>query len=456
MRLIQKLIFIAFFPIYLTLEVLVALIKAALSRIEKKSTFWKARNGSHRLNESFYRFARKIDRLWQRPAITHRAPVEQIFDKRPEPYRSRDQRRLTDKLPFGKRAVVYYYEPFPNASIRSVIENKMPEIINRMKSRSVDYIDLTALTELRKDTNRAAAQYYLPVGEDLIDTLTESIQNNFSHRQFCEILGIEEPESPCFIKCWPKKHEGKYLYNFYFLPESDVEAIEAAIDYYLHFVSGDFLGIKFSKDHTLIPKPGTDPDDDHEDADRKLDSHLKMMIGKELDQNGVHGLVKMVSYMCVYFKSDSINIPQELRLLADNYVQRTKPSRLLIRSNGSIELLDYGKEVNLSPLQLTVYLFFIQRPDGIMFKELPKYRNELYRIYSILTNRSDLDTISKSIDDLANPFSNSMSEKCSRIKEAFLKIIDERWAEPYYINGGRNEPKRIPLSRELIEIESDI
>lgn len=456
MRLIQKLLFIAIFPIYLTLGLLAELIKAIFVVLERKSAFWKARNWSRLVKESFHRFASKVDRLWDGPPNARRTPVEQIFDKRPEPYPSRDHRRLTEKLPFGNRAVVYYYESTPNAAIRTVIENKISEIVDRMKARSVDYFDLGALSTLKKDINKSVALYYLPVGNDLIESLTDSIQNNFSHQKFCEVLGIEAPESPCFIKCWPRKQGDKYVYNLYYLPESDSAAIEAAIDYYLHFVSGNFAGIQYCKEQRDFPEPGTDPDFDHEDADRKLDNQLENLIKEELDQNGVRGLVKMISYMCTYYKTDNVSIPQELRLLADNYTQRTKSSRLLIRRNGTIELLDYGKTINLNPLQLTVYLFFIQRPDGILFKDLPMYRDELYRIYSILTNRSNPDSITKSIDDLANPFSNSMSEKCSRIKEAFVRAIDTQWAEPYYVNGGRNEPKRIPLNRNLIELEVDL
>jgi hypothetical protein len=49
-----------------------------------------------------------------------------------------------------------------------------------------------------------------------------------------------------------------------------------------------------------------------------------------------------------------------------------------------------------------------------------------------------------------------MSEKCSRIRETFMKSIDKRLAEHYCVNGDRNGLKRIPLDRSLVEFEEGL
>jgi hypothetical protein len=46
-----------------------------------------------------------------------------------------------------------------------------------------------------------------------------------------------------------------------------------------------------------------------------------------------------------------------------------------------------------------------------------------------------------------------MSEKCARIKEAFLRVMDDRLAMHYYVRGGRNEPKRIGIDRGLVALQ---
>jgi len=59
----------------------------------------------------------------------------------------------------------------------------------------------------------------------------------------------------------------------------------------------------------------------------------------------------------------------------------------------------------------------------------------------------------KSINDITDATSNSINEKCSRIKEAFVSKVDNRIAMPYYINGNRHEPKKIILDRSLVIFE---
>ena len=77
-------------------------------------------------------------------------------------------------------------------------------------------------------------------------------------------------------------------------------------------------------------------------------------------------------------------------------------------------------------------------------------------IYSKISNRISLETIQKSLNDPANPYSNFMSEKCSRIREAFMKSIDKRLADHYCVNGDRNGLKRISLDRSLVEFSEGL
>ena len=45
------------------------------------------------------------------------------------------------------------------------------------------------------------------------------------------------------------------------------------------------------------------------------------------------------------------------------------------------------------------------------------------------------------------------NEKCARIREAFIEHYDEKLIEQYIVRGKRGEPKRIALSRALVEWE---
>ena len=53
-------------------------------------------------------------------------------------------------------------------------------------------------------------------------------------------------------------------------------------------------------------------------------------------------------------------------------------SRLLVTENYCITLPDYDNtEVRLEPIQKAIYLLFLRHAEGIRFKELPDYREEL-------------------------------------------------------------------------------
>jgi hypothetical protein len=124
---------------------------------------------------------------------------------------------------------------------------------------------------------------------------------------------------------------------------------------------------------------------------------------------------------------------------------------MVIDDRYRIFLPDYNNiEIELNPLSKSLYIFMLKMPDGVRLKELSNYRNELIEIYSRVGNRLDMDQVRKSIFDLTDPRSNSINEKCSKIKEAFLSKIDDSIADQYYITGSRSQNKLIKLDRSLL------
>jgi hypothetical protein len=107
-------------------------------------------------------------------------------------------------------------------------------------------------------------------------------------------------------------------------------------------------------------------------------------------------------------------------------------------------------EIEMTALPKTLFIFLLKHPEGMMFKELYKHKWELMHIYGQVGNRSDIEQISKSINDLTNAQSNSVNEKCSRIKEAFLSKLDATLASPYLVSGGRSMTKLIQIDRSLV------
>ncbi|MDR1543459.1 MAG: hypothetical protein LBS50_03410 [Prevotellaceae bacterium] len=129
-------------------------------------------------------------------------------------------------------------------------------------------------------------------------------------------------------------------------------------------------------------------------------------------------------------------------------------SRLRINRDYRFFLPDFNNiEIEMTPLPKAIYILFLINIGGIVFKDLPDHRNLLMKIYKDISKRENIDDMRQSIEDLTDPTKNSINEKCSRIREAFLKHLPEEVAKYYYIVGERGEVKKINLPHDLVDLE---
>ena len=148
---------------------------------------------------------------------------------------------------------------------------------------------------------------------------------------------------------------------------------------------------------------------------------------------------------------------------------RGKLSRLLITKDFRFVLQDYDqREIVMQPVHKAVYLLFLAHAEGIEFKNLSDYRDELMKYYVEVAPRSmDREQIAESVDRLTDPRDNAISEKCSRIKRTILELMDEYSASYYIINSHTTKHiagsqriwferlKVINLPRELVVWEEE-
>ena len=153
---------------------------------------------------------------------------------------------------------------------------------------------------------------------------------------------------------------------------------------------------------------------------------------------------------------------EELRIEA----AKAKLSRLIITEDYRFILADYQKEIELQPVHKAVYLLFLAHPEGIEFKRLADYREELTKYYTATAKGLDSDKIMEGVDHLVNPLDNAINEKCSRIKKTILSMMDEYTASYYIISSHTQKHfegssriwyerlKIITLPRELVVLSS--
>lgn len=127
----------------------------------------------------------------------------------------------------------------------------------------------------------------------------------------------------------------------------------------------------------------------------------------------------------------AITVPvlEELRIEA----AKASLSRLRITKDYHFILVDYKKEINMTPVHKALYLFFLNHPEGIEFKDLIDHSEEITRLYKATVNGNlDIEKIRDTVSRLVNPMDNAINEKCSRIKAAFAENMDE-YALKYYM-----------------------
>lgn len=164
-------------------------------------------------------------------------------------------------------------------------------------------------------------------------------------------------------------------------------------------------------------------------------------------------------------KAIGVPLLEELRIEA----AKGRLSRLVITEDYRFILADYNhKEVELQPVHKAVYLLFLAHPEGIEFKRLADYREELTRYYMATAKLMDKEKILEGVDHLVNPLDNAINEKCSRIKKVFLELMDEYTASYYIISSHTQKHiagssriwyerlKVITLPRELVQLPNTV
>lgn len=174
---------------------------------------------------------------------------------------------------------------------------------------------------------------------------------------------------------------------------------------------------------------------------------LQVTISKGLEYNNRSNLLGELKKVVQILKDYGMSEAEIVSILHGGNQPLTQ---LIISRNYRIFLGDERKEVHLEPLLKSVYLLFLKHPEGIIFKDLPDYREELAKIYNKVKPWGLTERALRSVEDVTNPMLNSINEKCARIRKVFIDMLNSSLAEQYYIKGSRGKVKKIVLPRDLV------
>ena len=134
------------------------------------------------------------------------------------------------------------------------------------------------------------------------------------------------------------------------------------------------------------------------------------------------------------------------------FIDKQEPlSRMIITPDYRIFLPDYNDmEIEMGALPKAIYFLYLRYPEGIIYKHMQDYYNELLNIYKQLRPNTDEARLNLTITKVVNPLGNALNENIARIRKAFVEKFDEHLANNYIITGERGSQYSIPLDRDLI------
>ena len=137
------------------------------------------------------------------------------------------------------------------------------------------------------------------------------------------------------------------------------------------------------------------------------------------------------------------------------FIDKQEPlSRMVITPDYRIFLPDYNDmEIEMGALPKAIYFLYLRYPEGIVYKHMQDYYNELLNIYRQLRPNTDEARLNLTITKVVNPLGNALNENIARIRKAFVEKFDEHLANNYIITGERGSQYSILLDRELITWE---
>lgn len=112
------------------------------------------------------------------------------------------------------------------------------------------------------------------------------------------------------------------------------------------------------------------------------------------------------------------------------------------------------KEVKMSYLPKTVYIFFLLHHTGVEFKNLDSYMKELYQIYQIVSEEKNIEAgkIKRSLSNLVAPGNNRIYEICSVVRRKLSEILPTELVAQYAITGKWGGLHKIEVERSLVDI----
>lgn len=126
---------------------------------------------------------------------------------------------------------------------------------------------------------------------------------------------------------------------------------------------------------------------------------------------------------------------------------------LISKQERTLQFPDYSpSKAKLNPKELSLYLLYLNHPEGIALNCVTDYQEELLDNYREISGQVDLQKMQATIALLSNYSEQELSVTLSRIRKKIKNVIGPEFAKKYLINQLPNDTHGILVNRERVRI----
>jgi hypothetical protein len=129
------------------------------------------------------------------------------------------------------------------------------------------------------------------------------------------------------------------------------------------------------------------------------------------------------------------------------------PSKISISEKADIFLDDYNIVLNMPELWKTLYIFFLQHPEGVLLVNLVDFSDNLKSIYRVCRPNATENFVNSKIDNLVYAQGGAFNQVRGRLNNKIIELLKEPRYKNYIIDGRRSMPYSINIPRELVDID---
>jgi hypothetical protein len=145
------------------------------------------------------------------------------------------------------------------------------------------------------------------------------------------------------------------------------------------------------------------------------------------------------------------SLVRKIQINIEDFQQDWRQPRLVIKAR-QLEFPDNGLALRIPPIQMALYVLFMQTADGIHYSDMDQHLSEFTRLYGQCyagDDPSEAASVARRLCDISD--SDALRQTISHCNAKIKGALGRDVAAPFLIQGPRGEKKRISCDRALVE-----